>query len=97
MKPVGVLHNTATNRYHPIVFRYAPPPSGDLPTAARYKSIGHHTAGFDTLDQAIAEIEKQEGWWNLNTVWAWDGEGVPAKVIWGPVPSAMENPNGSST
>ena len=44
------LLNTATNRYHPIIYRPAPLPGGsDLP---RYKSSGHHTDGCDTLAEA---------------------------------------------
>lgn len=38
---VGMLHNVATNRYHPILFYWSPQPSGEpSDTAQRYKSRG---------------------------------------------------------
>ena len=83
MQPAGILKNTATNRFHHILFRPAPTPSGsdqDM-TAQRYLSAGHHTAGFDTLEQAQEEIEVR-GWGDCGIVWEWDGQGVPAMTEW---------------
>jgi len=83
MNPCGMLKNTATGRFHPIVFRYAPPPSGDLSGGfRRYKSIGHHTKGFDTLEEAITHVKEHSEWEWTEMVWEWDGEGVPAMVEW---------------
>lgn len=84
------LHNIKTNRYHPISFRYAPPPSGDLPNGtARFKSIGHHTDGFNTRDEAITFCNgtlrayyKEPVVVNTEKDFVWDGEGTPAMVIW---------------
>jgi hypothetical protein len=83
--PCGMLVNTSTDppRYHPIIFRYSPPPSGDLDSGARrYKSSGHHTAGFDTLEEAMASIQAQPSWQWTGLAWEWNGEGVPAMVEW---------------
>jgi len=80
---VGNVHNIATDRHHPIVFRYAPTPSG----CDRYKSIGHHTDGFDTRDAAIEFINHTltkhfPGCQvNVDKDYAWDGSGTPAMVI----------------
>ena len=83
MEPAGILQNTASGRYHPIVFRAAPLPSESYSEFGpmRYKSRGHHTAGFDTAELAVAEI-KARGWSWTEMVWEWDGEGVPAIVSW---------------
>jgi len=81
--PTGVLHNQETDRYHPIAFHHSPPPSGDLPNGTgRYRSVGHHTNGFDTKAEADAWIEKTENMSPINSVWEWDGKGSPAMVIW---------------
>lgn len=85
---VCMLRNAATDRYHPIVFRIAPlpGPAGDpqdrLP-AQRYKSHGHHTEGFDTLEAAEADDKamcEQHGFTWQDLKLEWDGEGVPAMV-----------------
>ena len=50
-----------TGKYHPIYFRYSPPPSGDFDGGySRYKSGGHHTQGFDTQEAAEAALVKLE-------------------------------------
>ena len=53
----GMLMNTATGRWHPILFRPAPAPSGDVHGFERYRSKGHHTEGFDTEPAARADID----------------------------------------
>ena len=85
--PFGMLHNTRTNRYHPMPFRYAPPPSGDLfegtPRAVgRFRSIGHHTEGFATLEEAVAWTSAQPNGYIVAGVWPWDGVESPAVVTW---------------
>ena len=86
MYPVGMLHNTATGRYHPIVFRPAPMPSGaDAEMGAmRYRSRGHHTEGFATLAEADAHIAERPEWTASGLAWEWDGTGVPALTEWFP-------------
>lgn len=85
----GMLHNTKTDRYHPIFFRLAPMPSGadDSMGAWRHKSFGHHTNGFNTLSEAqnhltaaCASGEHQP----CEMMWDWDGEDIPALVEWFP-------------
>jgi hypothetical protein len=82
--PVGMLHNTATNRYHPIVFRPAPSPgNGSGPTKAfRYRSKGHHTVGFDTKEEAMRSITDQPAFEWSGLELAWDGTDVPAMTWW---------------
>jgi len=83
---VANLHNLKTDRYHPILFREAPQPSytpGD--TLVRSKSVGHHTVGFDTREEALTECrniaERQEAKLCIAKDFAWDGEDVPAMIV----------------
>lgn len=80
---VANLHNTQTDRYHPILFRDSPMPGGAGP--ARHKSAGHHTVGFDTREEAIADCEALAGRCEAKLCIAkdfpWDGEGIPAMVV----------------
>lgn len=86
---VGMLHNTARNRFHPITFRHSPTPSDDLAGSfSRYKSGVHHTDGF--IDQAEAAEFIRGAWYfqelpqcviKIEKCFAWDGEGVPAMVF----------------
>jgi hypothetical protein len=80
MNPYGMLFNTKTNRYHPIVFRPAPLLS-DETNYFRYKSKGHHTGGFDTIEEAKASINDKE-YYDTGMVWDWDGIDIPAMVQW---------------
>jgi hypothetical protein len=82
---IANLHNTKTDRYHPILFEERQLPGGGGPT--RHKSRGHHTVGFDTRDEAIAECVKMSenpdcgGRLCVEKDFPWDGEGVPATVV----------------
>lgn len=88
---LGMIKNTATGKFHPYAWRLAPFP-GNVTRPARYKSIGHHTAGFDTLDDAKAYNDgrvtaiQTDGLYTCEVlsddeITEWDGEGVPAGVI----------------
>lgn len=81
MYPAAMLKNTKTGKFHPIIFRAAPMPSGSAP---RYKSLGHHTKGFDTLEAAkewVQEMVKQGKLIDhTDQIAEWDGVGVPAMV-----------------
>ena len=88
MYTIANLHNIKTNRYHPIIFMENPQPSykpGD--SCIRSKSVGHHTIGFDTREQALADCrELAEGYYKGATLclakdFAWDGEHTPAMVV----------------
>ena len=77
--PTGLLLNTATSRYHPIVFRPAPLPGGvEIMGGTRYRSKGHHTDGFPTKDGAVAWIREQAELTLTGCVWEWNGTDVPA-------------------
>jgi hypothetical protein len=88
--PWAMLKNTATGRWHPILFRPAFTPSGGVTGMERYRSKGHHTTGFDTEPEAKAHIDEHiadnRGWWS-ETVWEWDGSGVPAMTEWFKLPA----------
>ena len=89
---IALLHNTKLNRWHPILFQESPlpgPPSPDKPV--RHKSVGHHTSGFETKDEAVAEASKMVDQLAPSAIGRvqlaltpqipWDGEGIPASVI----------------
>lgn len=78
---IAYLVNFATDRFHPILFRLSPTPSG----IQRYKSKGHHTIGFDTFEEAEKHVleemvPKLGGARVVSNVYDWDGEGVPAMI-----------------
>lgn len=91
---IAILVNTSTGRYHPIVYQEAPlpgPPSGDKPL--RHKSFGHHTSGFATREEAVADAETKAKQVVENGLWPscalaldpeqdvpWDGQAMPADV-----------------
>ena len=86
MHTVANLHNTKTDRYHPIAFQERPQPSykpGD--TLIRSKSMGHHTDGFDTREESLRECkniaDKLGGKLCTSKDFAWDGEDVPAMIV----------------
>lgn len=79
--PTGMLKNTATGRFHPISLRRSPHAyEPEVGGPARYKSIGHHTAGFDTLSEAINHVVSNSAMRWENIAWEWDGNGIPAMV-----------------
>lgn len=89
LNPVfGMLHNVKENRWHPILFRESPLPGPDRPDKpVRLKSVGHHTAGFPTREEAIADTEDKAPKGIAPTPrydWTkdipWDGEGIPTDV-----------------
>ncbi len=76
--PAGLLHNTATGRWHPIYFRLAPRPSDtEDGQAMRFKSGGHHTQGFLCCEQALEYMACQPSWKDTGLVWERDGTGIP--------------------
>jgi len=93
---VAMLHNTATDRWHPILFSEFPMP-GDI-RVGRHKSRGHHTVGFDTRETANVEarqIAEKAGNARLflDEPYEWDGTGVPALVAFYPVPALNGRPS----
>lgn len=81
--PTTILRNTATERYHPMPFRPSPRPSDDMSDGyCRYRSIGHHTEGFDTLKDAIAHItESPNALIPTGVLIEWDGESSPHSTM----------------
>lgn len=80
---VALLSNTATGRWHPILFQEAPLPGETA--LVRHKSTRHHTAGFTGREEAEAaakELSAAVGGARLELamVFDWDGVGVPAIV-----------------
>lgn len=82
--PVGMLRNTKTDRLHPMPFRLALLPGGgefeSKNGVGRFRSIGHHTEGFATFQEALADIATHEDWKWMGIGWEWDGEESPATV-----------------
>ncbi len=91
MNPIiGMIHNMKLNRWHPVIFLEAPLPGGDGPS--RHKSRLHHTSGFETRELAITSAKGEladrckaqffgEIKFSLEKDFPWDGEGVPAMVV----------------
>ena len=88
---VANLHNLKDERWHPIVFRLNPTPSG----MNRYKSVGHHTVGFDTREASIQECQnivdrtlKENSFVGadpklcIGKDFPWDGEDIPAMTAY---------------
>jgi len=84
---VAILHNTKTNRYHPVFFAESPLPGPHYDgKPIRHKSKMHHTTGLDTREEALVYIDSsptiKEHMPNLkkclDTDIEWDGEGIPA-------------------
>jgi hypothetical protein len=81
-----MLHNTASNRFHPIMFRLAPLPGGAeiSPGVQRYKSQAHHTSGFNNRADAIKNINesmaKVAAFGASTATFEWDGDSIPAMV-----------------
>lgn len=82
--PVGMLLNEKTKRYHPIVFRPAPMPSQTDKEygCLRHRSKGHHTDGFDSLEEAMKFISEHSSWMFYDLTWSWDGIEIPAITTW---------------
>lgn len=82
---IAMLHNTETNRYHPIVFVENPMPGPPTPNKpVRHKSKGHHTTGFDTREEALESANKMAKERDMKRCLdgdiVWDGQSMPASV-----------------
>jgi len=82
----GILKNTLTNRFHPIIFHEAPFPGQSVDrkigSVVRYRSYGHHTNGFDTLEQAQDYVRTEhKGYVLLDGIGDWDGVETPAMTF----------------
>lgn len=84
---IAMIHDAVAERWHPVIFEesHLPgPPTPDKPI--RHKSKGHHTTGFGTKAEADENAktdlaEKIPGVrLELDTVFEWDGEGIPTIV-----------------
>lgn len=83
MRYAAILKNDGTGRYHPILFRPAPRPSDDVEKgkACRHRSLGHHTDGFDTVEDARGMIRQSPDLVDADLLLTWDGKGVPAIML----------------
>jgi hypothetical protein len=99
---VALIHNQKLNRWHPVIYRESPLPGPDSPDKpVRHKSLGHHTEGFPTRDEAITNANTmakkivEGGHWTacklaLDEDLPWDGEDIPADVAF-----FVPNPDGT--
>lgn len=80
---VAIVKNTATGRFHPMLFRPAPRPSDDVAcgTICRHRSIGHHTEGFPDLASAEGYVADCETFRPIALVFEWSGENTPATTL----------------
>jgi hypothetical protein len=73
----AILHNTVTDRWHPIEFYACPLPSDPEFNTPRHYSLGHHTDGIASKEAAIMYIRvlcEQDGVSDCSDhVFAWDG------------------------
>lgn len=79
----AILKNDATGRFHPILFRASPRPSDDPEPGrvCRHRSSGHHTDGFDTVEEAQEMISSNPSLSGTDLILSWDGQGVPASTL----------------
>ncbi len=77
--PTAILLGEKSGRYHPVVFRWSPSPVH----TNRYKSVGHHTEGFETLDEAKKFCVDDEGRAEPVAVYNWNETDIPAMVLFG--------------
>lgn len=99
---IGMIHNTARNTWHPVVFVESPLPG--LWTEykpVRHKSKMHHTSGFSSRDEAavnartdlfqrVRENSIGEPRLALAEDFEWDGEGVPTiSTVFAPTPDGL--------
>lgn len=75
MYHASIMQNQATNRFHPILYKASPLPSHHpkIGETCRHRSQGHHTEGFDTIDEAIAHIDEREQLCPTGSIEQWDG------------------------
>lgn len=88
----AMLHNTTTDRWHPILFYESPLPGPPQPgKPIRHRSKGHHTEGLDTREEALASIEADtlklaENYGPVrkcvDKAFEWDGNDLPAMVVY---------------
>jgi hypothetical protein len=91
---IALLHNPLAQRWHPVLFYESPLPGPDTPDKpVRHRSKGHHTEGFATREEALAYIETEmlpavrkisigEPTLSCDKAFPWDGDGVPAMVVY---------------
>ena len=75
--PAGLLHNTSTGRYHPVLFRPSPAPSDGDDPVMRYRSKAHHTEGFPSEAEALRWVQEDPALQWVGVTWEWDGVGLP--------------------
>jgi len=86
--PAGHLKNIKTGRFHPVYFRCAPRPSdSESDPTVRFRSVGHHTTGYDTIEESKAFVTSKPRLTETDIIWEWDGEEIPA-IVW-----EFPNPN----
>ncbi len=87
------LVNEKAGTHHPLILRESDTPSGPIGTVHRFKSKSHHTAGFTTREESIAECRRLADLIAVDSGsckvfddpqadLVWDGEGIPATVVW---------------
>lgn len=83
MTYAAILKNEDSGRYHPILFYASPRPSDDREPGrvCRHRSSGHHTDGFDTVEEAQEMISSEPVLNDTGLILAWDGVEIPATTL----------------
>lgn len=102
---VQMLHNTKTDTFHPIYY-YDSPMAGGFGERTlnndiiRYKSKGHHTAGFTdrvdaikSVDELVVKLKEMHDTVTveIDTDLIWDGEDIPTDHQLRPYPIVKTN------
>lgn len=79
----AMIHDSTHDKWHPVIFRDAPLPGPDRRgKPRRLKSVGHHTTGFPDRTEAETWLKAMHEHLPYdNTLFPWDGAGVPALVV----------------
>ena len=87
---IMMLLNTAESTYHPIFYMESPLPGDNSNIGfVRYKSKGHRTTGFKSIDEALESIQTEivdrlddnySITKELKGVLEWDGKDIPADI-----------------
>jgi len=81
--PAALVRKTISGRYHPILFRLQPDPTGKVVVGKwRYRSFQHHVRGFETVEEARAHIATQPRWHDTGAIIDWVHPAPPMLIEW---------------
>ncbi len=81
-KPAGVLFNTKTKRFHPVIFSVKFSTEGCGNDRQCFHSKYHDEEGFDSLRDASKDIQNNGKLCNTYLQWDWSGDVIPNLICW---------------